>query len=250
MSTLYVTLLAAGMGKRMQSDKPKVLHLVNNEAMIVRLIKQALKMDPAKILIVVGKFYSEIKSEIEKSIHSDKIVYVRQHSPLGTGDAVKSTLDCFGGDHNINNIILNGDVPLIQYETINQIYNQYVKNNSKMTITSISLENPTGNGRIIIDSDGNFNGIVEEKDCNPEQKLINLVNCGIYFVNSGVLSKCIPKITNNNAAKEYYLTDLVKIYGKAGNKIDLYCLPADKEIEIFNVNTKEQLQYLEALQVQ
>lgn len=280
---LYITLLAGGMGKRMQSNLPKVLHEIKGEAMIVRLLKQVLLLNPDKILVVVGKFRTMIQEEIEKHINNDKIVYVNQEEPLGTGHAVKCTLPEFEKNDNANsvereplditlshtgqvmskgepfditNIVLNGDVPLLQYSTIKEIYDFYLANQSKLLITSINLSNPTGNGRIIIDQNKNFQEIVEEKDCSPEQKLVTLVNCGIYICSSLVLLDYIPRIKSNNAQGEYYLTDLVKIYRDAGesserssnskgtNHVDLFVLPSDKYIEIYNVNTKEQLEYL------
>lgn len=248
MDKLYITVLAGGMGKRMQSDTPKVLHLVKGKVMIVRLIKEIIKMDPVQILIVVGKFRDEIKNEIEKTINDNRITYVDQVNPLGTGDAVKSTLSYFNVSGKIHNIILNGDVPMIEYITIKEIYDHYLKNNSKLLITSIHLKNPSGNGRIIIDKSNCFKEIIEEKDCAPEQRLLTLVNCGIYVCDSEVLTYCIPKITNNNASGEYYLTDIVKIYSEMlGQKIDLFILAPEKEMEIFNINTKEQLHYLESI---
>ncbi|XWV26854.1 putative UDP-N-acetylglucosamine pyrophosphorylase [Tupanvirus soda lake] len=243
MDKLYVTLLAGGMGKRMQSDLPKVLHKVKGEAMIVRLLKQIMDLNPIKILIVVGKFHDIIKKEIETYINDERIVYVIQDQPLGTGHAVKCTLSEF--DDTVTNIILNGDVPMLQYQTIKEMYDYYLKVNSKFLITSINLDNPTGNGRIIID-DYNFKEIVEEKDCTIDQKKITLVNCGIYICSSDILNEYIPLIKSNNAQGEYYLTDLVKIYKDATNKvIDLFILAKEKEIEIYNVNTKEQLQFIE-----
>lgn len=246
MKKLYITVLAGGMGKRMQSDIPKVLHQVKGQTMIVRLLEQILLLEPNKILVVVGKYRSAIKSEIDKHINDNRIVYVNQEQPLGTGDAVKSTLPQFKKNERITNIILNGDVPLLQYQTIKEIYDSYLQKKSKFMITSINLKNPTGNGRIIIDNFGNFKEIVEEKDCSPEQKLIKLVNCGIYICDSNILLGYIPKIDCNNAQGEYYLTDLVKIYrNQTDQMIDLYVLAPDKEIEIYNINTKEQLQYVE-----
>jgi len=244
---LYVTILAGGNGTRMESEIPKVLHSVGDECMIVKLINQVALMNPTKILVVVGKFRHLIRAEIEKKINDDRIVYVDQPNALGTGDAVKCTLPLFLdvslSGVTITNIILNADVPLLRVKTINEIYAYYMASSCKMLITSINLANPTGNGRIIIDS-GVFKEIIEEKDCNPNQKLITLTNCGIYVVDSKVLTEFIPLITNKNAAGEYYLTDLVKIYNGTGKKIDLFVLTPDKEIEIFNVNTKQQLEYL------
>lgn len=239
MTLLYITLLAGGIGKRMLSDLPKVLHQVKGESMIVRLIKQVSLLHPDKIIIVVGKFFSLIKDEINKCISdTSNIDYVMQDTPLGTGHAVKCTLPLLV---NCTNIILNADVPLLQYSTIQQIYSHYLNNHSNFLITAINLDNPTGNGRIILNNNV-FEAIVEEKDCNNSQKLLTLVNCGIYIVDSDLLTQFIPMIDNLNAQGEFYLTDLVKVFINYTNQsIDLFVLDQDKEKEIFNVNTKEQL---------
>lgn len=247
MNKLYITILAGGMGKRMQSDLPKVLHKVKGTAMIVRLLHQIQLLSPDKILIVVGKYRHQIQEEIEKNILDEKIIYVDQPEPLGTGHAVKCTLNEFEDHAKIINIILNGDMPLLKYETIKEIYDYYLTKKSIFLITSINLNNPAGNGRIIIDQLNNFKEIIEEKDCTPKQKTITLVNCGIYIIDSNILKKYIPMINNLNAQSEYYLTDLVKIYSNASinNKIELFILESSKEVEIYNVNTKEQLYFAE-----
>lgn len=244
MNRLCVTILAGGIGKRMASDLPKVLHKVAGMPMIVKVLQEVHVLNPSRILVVVGRFYDLIKSEIETFIQSNIIEYIRQDEPLGTGDAVKSTLPYL--DSSITNIILNGDVPLLSHHTISSIYNNFTHQQSQLMITSISLEDPTGNGRIIRDVNGDFLEIVEERDCNLDQKKIKLVNCGIYIATSDVLHKYIPCIKNENSQSEYYLTDLVKIYRNATNqKIDLYILKDHQRLEISNVNTKQQLIDLE-----
>lgn len=246
-SQLYITILAGGVGKRMNSSLPKVLHQIGNEPMILKLLKQIMALNPDKILIVVGRFYLAIRNEIEKHVINDKIVYVIQESPLGTGDAVRSTLSFLEYPKKIINIILNGDVPMLQSETIKKIYHDYLQKQSKIMITAINLSNAFGHGRIVI-SDDEFKEIIEEKDCNDLQKLITMVNCGIYICHGEVLIEFIPEIQNNNSQKEYYLTDLVKIYkNSTDKKIDLFVLDNSRVTEIFNVNTMEQLEYLESI---
>jgi UDP-N-acetylglucosamine diphosphorylase/glucosamine-1-phosphate N-acetyltransferase len=242
--SLNVTILAGGLGKRMQSDLPKVLHKVGGIPMVVRLLLEVLKVKPAKILIVTGKFKDQIQSEVENYVRDSSIVYVDQPTPLGTGHAVKCTLPYLPSDCSAN-IILNGDVPLLAAETILTIYNSFIASNSKMMITAINLKDPNGNGRIIQDSQtSKFTAIVEEKDCDPKQKLVSLVNCGIYVCRCDVLQEIIPQITNKNAQNEYYLTDMVRLLVDAGENVDLHTLAETKVLEISNVNTKQQLQDL------
>jgi UDP-N-acetylglucosamine diphosphorylase/glucosamine-1-phosphate N-acetyltransferase len=244
LTSLCVTILAGGLGKRMQSDLPKVLHKVGGIPMVVRLLLEVLKVKPSKILIVTGKFKNQIQTEIEEYVNDPRIIYVDQSVPLGTGHAVKCTLPYL--PLGSNNIILNGDVPLLAAETILTIYNSFVKTNSKMMITAINLKDPSGNGRIIRDPlTEKFMAIVEEKDCDFEQKLVTLVNCGIYVCKSDILQEIIPQITNHNAQNEYYLTDMVKLLVDKNEDnlsiVDLHILSETKVLEISNVNTREQL---------
>jgi len=237
---LYITILAGGLGKRMKSDIPKVLHRVGGIPMIVRIVRESKKMNPYKIIVVVGKYYCEILKVLMDYNISDNITFAYQNDPLGTGDSVKSTLGIL--QKSSINIILNGDTPLILYDTLRKVYNNYVERGNKLQITAIHIPNPTGCGRIIKDSSNRFVKIVEEKDCNDEQKKITLVNCGVYIFDTGVLRKYVPLITNNNASNEYYLTDIVDIYKtETGKDVGLYELSRTKHNEMKNINTKEDL---------
>lgn len=252
MNHLYITILAGGLGKRMNSSIPKVLHKVNNKPMIVYIIETSLKLNPKKIMIVVGCYKDIIKETIENYIHSNIIEYTLQETALGTGDAIKSTLSTLSKSaSNVNNIILNGDVPMLKYKTIRDIYQFYLDSKSQLLITTIKLKNPFGFGRICFKHTNGVNKnqfeqyqvnkIIEEKDCSLEEKLIDVVNCGIYITNKDTLLKCIPQITNNNAQKEYYITDIVHLC--EGTKL-AYILPENKFDEIYNINTEDQLNYV------
>jgi bifunctional UDP-N-acetylglucosamine pyrophosphorylase/glucosamine-1-phosphate N-acetyltransferase len=144
------------------------------------------------------------------------------------------------------NVILNGDSPLLKAETIKSICENFKKENNELQITSIIKPNPHGSGRIIKDANGHFSKIVEEKDCNDNQRLIKEVNIGIYIGHTETLQKYIPLIKNENTQNEYYLTDIVQIYLKNESKIvGLITLPESKLVEIANVNTTEQLKFLQ-----
>jgi len=176
--TLSIIILAAGLGKRMKSQLPKVLHKVARIPMLVKIINESRKLNPNKIFIVVGSYKETIENTIKEYTTLNNIIFVIQKKPLGTGDAVKSTLSILL--NNSVNIILNGDTPLLKATTIHKIYNYFIKNNYKLQITAIELDNPTGNGRII-KNNGIFESIVEENDCNNLQKQIKLVNC-VYIL--------------------------------------------------------------------
>lgn len=237
---LFITILAGGLGKRMNSMLPKILHEVNNKPMLVKIIEEVVELNPEKIIIIVGQYKELIKSTLDKYIDSNYIEYIIQEKPLGTGNAVYHSLDYLKSKCGIN-LILNGDTPLLKKNTICEIIENYKINNNKLQITAIELNNPTGNGRIIL-KNNIFERIIEEKDCNDDEKKIKLINCGIYLAEIDILVNFIPLIKNNNAQKEYYLTDIVEIYKKnTGNQIGLYIMNKDKELEIININTKEQL---------
>jgi len=241
---LYLTILAGGLGKRMQSTLPKVLHLVNGLPMIVRLLNETKELKPYKIIIVVGQFKNVIDETIKKYIDVSKlsIEYAMQDVPLGTGHAVLCTLNLL--DNDAVNLIVNGDNPLLTANTMKDALHNFINNNNTLQITAIEANNPIGSGRIILNNNI-FQKIVEEKDCNGEQRKIKLINCGIYLASTNTLKKYIPKIENNNIPKEYYLTDIVEVCQKDNlDGIGLFVIDKEKELEIINVNTKEQLDNL------
>jgi UDP-N-acetylglucosamine diphosphorylase/glucosamine-1-phosphate N-acetyltransferase len=244
MSELIVVILAGGLGKRMNSELPKVLHLIGNEPMLVKIIKESQKLNPKKTLIVVGKYYEIIKCTLEKYISLDKINFVFQETPLGTGDALKCCIPNLleFTDTNTKILVLSGDVPLLKEDTMKEIIDTTVNN---LCITVTSIKNPSGYGRIIKDEKvNNFIAIIEEKDCTEIQKRISLVNCGIYVFSVFSLLYYLPKIKNDNSQNEYYLTDIVGLLVKDGYKVDIVEIPQNKQDEILGVNTAEQLNEL------
>lgn len=253
---LTVTILAGGLGKRMQSYLPKVLHKVNGMSMIYRILYELWQgydnLKIKKILIVVGKYKDIIKETIEDEIKFWKITdllniieYVMQDEPLGTGHAVLCTLQHIDDDG--INLILNGDTPMLKYETLEEVITYYMNNNNRIQITAIDSINPAGCGRIIIKNNV-FEKIIEEKDCSELERKISIINCGIYVIDNNTLKKYIPLIQNNNIQKEFYLTDIVDIYRNNTNEqLGLFIIDKSKEHEIVNINTKDQLDNLNDL---
>ena len=237
MHNLEIIIMAGGLGKRMKSDLPKVLHKVNGIPMLVRVIKEARQLDPNHIFIVVGKYKPIIISVLEKYIKLDDIQFINQEQSLGTGHAIQC---CVSELEKLNDnpiLILSGDTPLITSKTIKKIV-EYQGDNKIMT--SILTE-PYGNGRIIRNINDEFEKIIEEKDCTEEEKKVKEVNCGTYVFKNKVLCKYLSYLDNNNAQNEYYITDLIKILKNNNQTIDIYILPIEKHYELTNVNTKEQL---------
>jgi UDP-N-acetylglucosamine diphosphorylase/glucosamine-1-phosphate N-acetyltransferase len=239
---LVITIMAAGEGKRMNSQLPKVLHLFNDIPMLVRIINEANKLNPSKIIIITGKFDELIKRTLDIHLNTtfDKLTFVQQKNPNGTGDAINSTLYLYNENENV--LILNGDMPLINKE----ILETFIEHREPMTILVARFSNPYGYGRILFDETDEFIGIVEEKDCTEEQKGISIINSGLYYIDANLLLKYVPMIENKNVQNEYYLTDIVKII-KTHEKISIktHLISEDENKYISGVNTPEELAELE-----
>jgi len=240
--------MAGGLGKRMKSDKPKVLNVLSGFPLIYYVIRAAISAGSDTILIVVGKYKEVIKEEIDElfSIFADKIHYIMQPEVLingelkvqGTGDAIKCCLPFFIEKQKPSAervLILSGDVPLIQPKTISRLLN----NSNSILITE--MDNPFGCGRIVFSGDKQIKEIIEEKDCTEDQRNIKYVNCGIYNFTVELLMSCIPEIKNLNKNNEYYLTDAISIAKQKGFAINYYDLPRENSDEIININTKDDL---------
>ena len=240
MDHLVVTILAGGEGKRMCSDIPKVLHLFKEKPMLVRIIETVRDLQPKKIIIITGKFHQIIIQTLGKYIDIFGLVFVKQSEPLGTGHAIKCCLDEYNNNDKV--LILNGDTPLIT----STIIDKFIKgSHGSCNVLTAKLNNPFGYGRIIFDKDGDFVGIIEEKDCSENQKKLNIINGGIYYIDGAILKQFIPFISNNNIQKEFYLTDIVKIVkNKSWNIIDTVLLDESDSHYISGVNTPEELESL------
>ena len=234
---LAIIIMAAGKGTRMNTELPKVLHKLNNKTMIEHVIDTTLKINPEKIIVVIG-YKSEL---IKKQLNDYNIEYAEQLEQLGTGHAImqcQNILNDFNGD----TLILSGDVPLITKKTLSDLYKKHIEYKSKGTILSAIINNPTGYGRILRDKNS-FISIVEEKDANEKQKKINEVNTGIYIFNNQILFSNINQINNHNNQSEYYLPDVLPIILK--NKHQITVCKTSNELEIKGINTIQQLYDLE-----
>ena len=188
MDTIIV-IMAGGLGKRMNSDLPKVLHRIHGKPMLCHAIEQSLALNPHKIFIVVGKY----KNVIEQTIGElkDKVEFILQPEPLGTGHAIQCCREELL-KYNKKVIILSGDIPLLTSTTIQSI----LTNMNHVKIVTTRLDNPYGYGRVI-ECNG-FIRIVEEKDASYEEKQIKNINCGIYIIESNLLCSYLPLLKNNN----------------------------------------------------
>ena len=233
-----VLIMAGGLGKRMNSELPKVLHELNGLPLIVHVVKSALEIDATSVIyIIVGAFRDQIEKVIDQHfMKSDSIRYINQSEPLGTGHAIQCCLPVLQQKYPSTKVlILSGDVPLFSTQSMREVMNQPFQT----TIVATQMEEPYGYGRIIQSGLESPLRIVEEKDCTDEEKLVKLVNCGIYAFENETLCQNLPKIKNENAQNEYYLTSIfLTIQGKVG----FYEIPAEKQYEVCGINTPDQLE--------
>lgn len=231
MNKLKVIILAGGQGTRMKSKIPKVLHKVLDKTMIDYVIETSRAINAEDIMVIVGH-----QSAMVKSIIGPEVKYAYQKEQLGTGHAVIQALDFIEDNENV--LILYGDTPLIQAETLEKFINIHNKEKNYATVISSFVDNPKGYGRIVRES-GIFKKIVEQKDTTDYEDKINEINTGVYIFNSNALKDALKNLSNNNAQKEYYLTDTLEIIKNTGNKVGI--MISDDSSEFLGVNSKLQL---------
>ena len=242
-ANLHVFILAGGLGKRMESTLPKVLHCVLKKPMLVHVIETAKLLHPSKIFIVVGKYREIIETTLNEYISLENIVFVNQHEALGTGHALQCALPELSSlPPNDQILVLSGDVPLLKLSTMKSM----IKMKNSANIMTTFYKDPKGYGRIVTEN-GKFQKIVEEKDCDEREKQIQIINAGVYSFDIDLLCKYLPKLSNKNAQNEYYLTDIFEIILQEETiTIGMMQLPSHKNMELTGINTKEQLQELES----
>ena len=251
---LVVVIMAGGLGTRMNSALPKVIHKINGIPMINYIIGNVYELhnknqvNVKKIFIVVGKYKPQIKTEIDKYLQKNNILhnmveYVHQENPMGTGHAIQCCADHLKHYNHSNTLILSGDVPLFSTQSMYHL----IHNVDKIKIMVTSIDNPHGYGRIVM-KEQLFDKIVEHNDYNDDELNITKVNCGIYVIDTEILCNWVLTIQNNNKKGEYYLTDIVEIIKKEENtNVQLYELPSEKRFEVAGVNNMNQLKELEKL---
>lgn len=248
MNNLVVTIMAAGEGRRMGSNIPKVLHEFHNIPMLIRILLETMKINPKKIIIITGKYDLMIKTTIKEYFEKNSInvyeqlIFIQQSVANGTGGAIKCALDYYSYDEKI--LILNGDMPLMS----SKLLNNFIKDNISNKLLISHLDVPYGYGRIIYNEKGIFIGIREEKDCNENEKKINLVNVGIYLFDSKILKTYVPLIENKNLQYEYYLTDIFKIIiDNSQETIITHLVDDELRYQVNGVNTQQELIVLESI---
>ncbi len=225
----YAIILAAGKGTRMKTELPKCAYPLLKKPMIAYIVEHLYKSTMIDELItVVGH-----KKEVIKEILNSKVKYANQDQQLGTGHAVLMAEE-FIKDQEGYTIILPGDMPLIDDLVIKNAISEHIEFRHDLTVVSTIVDDPHGYGRIIRNEAKYLSSIIEENDATSEEKKIKEINTGIYIINNGLLIPALKKISNNNAKKEYYLTDIVKIMKNESNLVGTYLL--DESYKAMGIN--------------
>ena len=238
MAEFSALILAAGEGKRMKSEKSKVVHKVCGVEMINRVLDSALGAGASMAQIVVGHC-----ADMVKEAAGDRATFVYQHEQLGTGHAVMQAKEFLSGSQHV--CILTGDTPLITAATLSEAMEAHLSQNNDVTVLTANFSDPTGYGRIIRNRDGSVKKIVEHKDASEKELLVTEINSGMYFFKADVLLSALSSITNNNAQGEYYLTDALSIICEKGGKAGAYIVTDGDEI--MGVNDRRQLSQAEKI---
>ncbi|MFT5526891.1 MAG: bifunctional UDP-N-acetylglucosamine pyrophosphorylase/glucosamine-1-phosphate N-acetyltransferase [Pirellulaceae bacterium] len=231
--------LAAGKGTRMKSELPKVLFPTLGRPMIHYVIDTLLEAGVGRIVVVVGYRADDVKA----SLAGFDVEYVVQEEQLGTGHAVMMAREQIQS-HEGAVLVLAGDSPLTQRSSLQALMGEYDECSPACILGTLHVEDPTGLGRICRDKDGNFEGIVEQKDTTEEQRKITEVNMSTYVFDCKELLHSLGRLTNTNNQQEYYVTDCPGLL-KAENK-DVRALAVLQACEALSVNSVDQLEAVEA----
>lgn len=231
--------MAAGKGTRMKSDLPKVLVPACGKPLVSYVLDSLRAAGVGRITVVVG-----YKEDLVKQALADypDLDFVTQAPQLGTGHAVmccRSTLQ----DHRGPVIVVAGDSPMIQSDSVSRLLTTLVDKDLACLLGTLNRQDPTGLGRIVRDPEGQFVGIVEEKDATEQQRQIREVNMSTYVFDAQKLFANLDRIGNDNKQQEYYVTDYPTVLMEAGYHVD--ALPVLKDIESLSVNTVEHLAAVE-----
>jgi bifunctional UDP-N-acetylglucosamine pyrophosphorylase/glucosamine-1-phosphate N-acetyltransferase len=228
--------LAAGMGKRMNSDLAKVLHMMAGKPLLGHVLDTLDELGVGRKVVVIGHQRERVQAVFAGRPGVEWAIQAEQR---GTGHACMMAEPLLGAFHGTV-LVVCGDTPLLTARTLAALLERHAQSGAQVTVLSMRLADPTGYGRIVRTKDSHgIERIVEEKDAAPEVKAIDEVNSGIFAFDHAALSSVLSSLTANNSQREYYLTDTVSILQSRGAKAAVWC--ADDARELLGINTPEQL---------
>jgi bifunctional UDP-N-acetylglucosamine pyrophosphorylase/glucosamine-1-phosphate N-acetyltransferase len=246
-----VMILAAGLGTRMKSRRAKVLHELAGLPLVAHVLRASFQIAPETIFTVVGHQAAEVEQAVREQVAALRandqkaaadLQFVTQTEQKGTGHAVMAARDRLA-KHSGSLVLLAGDAPLITSETLKNLANVHRAENNDVTMLTVIMDDPTGYGRIIRDSENRFIRCVEQKDASADELAVREVAVSIYCFSVPPLLKALDSLTTDNAQGEYYLTDVPRIMQQQGKKVGLLCHP--DPVEVLGINTRVELADLE-----
>jgi bifunctional UDP-N-acetylglucosamine pyrophosphorylase/glucosamine-1-phosphate N-acetyltransferase len=232
-----VAILAAGRGTRMKSDLPKVLHQLGGRSLVQRVLDSCVPVQLSQRLVIVGyrrDLVQQSLKETDSQSSACPLTFVEQKQQLGTGHAIQQLLPYLEG-YTGDLLVLNGDVPLLRSQTLQQLIQIHQSRQSAATLLSAHLPNPKGYGRVFCDSQNQVKEIVEDRDCTAAQKKNHRINAGVYCFRWPELAKILPQLQSNNDQQEYYLTDAVKFLNP------VIAVDVEDYREILGINNRQHL---------
>ncbi len=236
-----IIVLAAGKGTRMNSELPKVLCPVAGRPMIHWVLDAAAAAGIQRAIVVVGYRAGDVEAELTS--RNEDIRFVRQNEQLGTGHAVQMAGE-FLTDPKSMTVVVAGDSPLLQPDSLSRLIDDFDQRKLALLLGSLSVDDPTGLGRIVRTPGGQFTGIVEQRDATAEQRAITEVNMSTYVFRTGDLVDALAELTNDNAQGEYYITDCASILLQSGRPVDAAAVL--RPCEALSINNPEQLAAVDA----
>ena len=231
--SVAAVVLAAGEGKRLKTDKAKVLHEAGGRALVDHVLDALAPLVPRPLVIVVG----HLRDQVERHLAGREALFAVQDPPRGTGDAVGRALALLPREGEV--LVLSGDVPLIAADTLAALVDLRRERGAAAAMATARLPEPGGYGRVVRDADGNVTAVVEANDASAEQRGIREVNAGTYVFDLAALRPAIAGLSPANAQREYYLTDVVGILAARGMRV--VGLPLADPAEMAGVNSRADL---------
>lgn len=246
-------ILAAGKGTRMRSDLPKVLHPVGGRAMVCAVVDACRQAGCKRVVLVVGYKQELVRQAVAEQgpAWAAGVEFAEQLQQLGTGHAVLSAAPVLATDAqrtrfpDVDAFVLAGDGPLIRPGTLTQLLDLHRRSHAAATLATSVIDDPTGYGRIVRDGTGRLAGIVEHKDCTPEQLRIREVNPSYYCFKLPRLMDALSRVTRNASSGEYYITDVPSLLLAESQRVEV--IDAVPPQDVLSINTPEQLAEVDAI---